>query len=131
MHNFQRGRPCLNFAYFSMQFYNPGYPKGGPWHNTLPLNTFLDLPTCTDSKMVLYADNAVLVCQKKSKSALVAKTEKELKNVKSWVACNQLSLNFDKTHCMLCSTKTKPQQHDFVLDIDGKKLLLETSVPST
>ena len=24
MHNFQRGGPCLNFAYFSMQFYNPG-----------------------------------------------------------------------------------------------------------
>ena len=33
MHNFQTGGPCLSFAYFSMQFYNPGDPKGGPWHN--------------------------------------------------------------------------------------------------
>ena len=25
--------PCLNFAHFSMQFCNPGNPKGGPWPN--------------------------------------------------------------------------------------------------
>ena len=86
-----------------------------------------DLPTCTDSKMALYADDAVLICHKKSKRTLKAKTEKELKNVKSWVASNKLSLNFDKTHCMLYSNKSKPQQHDFVLDIDGKKLFPETS----
>ena len=28
---------------------------------------------------------------------------------------------------MLYSNKSKPQQHDFVLDIDGKKLFSETS----
>ena len=30
------GGPCLNFAYFSMQFYNPDEPKGGSWHNAPP-----------------------------------------------------------------------------------------------
>ena len=59
-----------------------------------------DLPTCTDSKMALCADDAVLICYEKSKHTLKAKTEKELKNVKSWVASNKLSWNFDKTHCM-------------------------------
>ena len=34
--------PCLNFAHFSMQFCNPGDPKGGPWPNA-PLNTPLVL----------------------------------------------------------------------------------------
>ena len=34
MPNLQRGGACLNFAYFSMQFYNPGDPKGG--HGTMP-----------------------------------------------------------------------------------------------
>ena len=72
-------------------------------------------------KWLLYADDAVLICHEKSKHTLKAKTEKELKNVKSWVASNKLSLNFDKTHCMLYSNKSKPQQHDFVLDINGKK----------
>ena len=86
-----------------------------------------NLPTCTDSKTALYADDAVLICHEKSKHTLKAKTEKELKNVKSWVASNKLSLNFDKTHCMLYSNKSKHQQHDFVLDIDGKKLFPETS----
>ena len=28
--------PCLNFAYFSMQFYNPGYPKGGAMAQSPP-----------------------------------------------------------------------------------------------
>ena len=32
--NLQKGMGvCLNFAHFSMQFYNPDDPKGGPWHN--------------------------------------------------------------------------------------------------
>ena len=56
----------------------------------------------------------------KSKHTLKAKTEKELKNVKSWVASNKLSLNFDKAHCMLYTNKSKPQHHDFALDIGGK-----------
>ena len=76
-----------------------------------------DLPTCTDSKTALYADDTVLICHEKSKHTLKAKTEEELKNMKSWVASNQLSLNFDKTHCMLYSNRSKSQQHDFVLDI--------------
>ena len=33
MPNLQRGGPCLNFAYCSMQFYNPADPKGG--HGTM------------------------------------------------------------------------------------------------
>ena len=28
-----KGGPCLNLAHFSMQFCNPGDPKGGPWPN--------------------------------------------------------------------------------------------------
>ena len=59
------------------------------------------LPTCTNTKMALYIDDAVLICKDKSKHAVKAKTEKELKNVKPWVVSNKLSLNFDKTHCML------------------------------
>ena len=39
MPNLQRGGPCLNFAHFSMQFCNPGDPKGGPWPNAAPQNT--------------------------------------------------------------------------------------------
>ena len=102
-----------------------GVPQGsilGPFLFLVYIN---DLPTCTDPKMALYADDAVLIRHEKSKHALKAKTEKELKNVKSWVASNKLSFNFDKTHCMLYSNKH--QQHDFVLDIDGKKLFPETS----
>ena len=40
MHNFQRGGPRLNFAYFFMQFYNTGDPKGETMAQCpLPLNT--------------------------------------------------------------------------------------------
>ena len=35
MPNLQRGEPCLNSAYFSLQIYNPGDPKGGR-HGTMP-----------------------------------------------------------------------------------------------
>ena len=34
-----KGGPCLNFVYHSMQLYNPGDPKGGPWPNGPSLNT--------------------------------------------------------------------------------------------
>ena len=34
-----KGGPCLNFAYFSMQFYNPGDPKGETMAQCPPLNT--------------------------------------------------------------------------------------------
>ena len=39
--NLQRGGggPCRNFAYYSMQLYDPGDPKGGPWPNGPPVNT--------------------------------------------------------------------------------------------
>ena len=47
--------------------------------------------------------------------------------MKSWLVGNKLSLNFDETHCLLYSNKSKPQQHDFILDIGGKKLFPETS----
>ena len=36
MPNLQRGGACLNFAYFSMQFCNPGDPKGGAMTQWFP-----------------------------------------------------------------------------------------------
>ena len=56
--------------------------------------------------LTLYADDAVLICHEKSQHTLKAK-------IKKYVASNKLSLNFDKTHCMLYSNKNKPQQHVF------------------
>ena len=138
-----RGKPFhLLISYFSnrMQYISAndnyclsmipitcGVPQGsilGPFLFLVYIN---DIPTCTYSKTASHADDTVLICHEKSKHTLKAKTEKELKNVKSWVASNKLSLNFDKTHSMLYSNKSKPQQHNFVLDIDGKKLFPKTS----
>ena len=45
------GGPCLNFAHFSMQFCNPGDPKGGPWPNAPPLNTPLIMGV---TKLIVY-----------------------------------------------------------------------------
>ena len=92
-----------------------GVPQGSILGQFLFLVYLNDVPTCTDSKMALYADDAVLICHEKSKHTLKAKTEKELKNVKSWVTSNKLSLNFDKTHCMLYNTQTKANTNSTIL----------------
>ena len=57
-------------------------PKRNILGSFLFLGYITDSPTCTDSKMALYADEAVLTCSEKSKYTLKAKTEKEMKNVK-------------------------------------------------
>ena len=36
MPNLQRGEPCRDFAYYSVQLHDPGDPKGGPRPNGLP-----------------------------------------------------------------------------------------------
>ena len=60
MPNLQRGGPCLNFAYFSMQSYNPGDPKGGAMAQWPPLNTPLPRAFLSLASRVSVLGTAVL-----------------------------------------------------------------------
>ena len=57
-----KGGPCLNFAHFSMQFCNPGDPKGGPWPNAPPkyAPVYNKYQILTVSKMYKYWSREVM-----------------------------------------------------------------------
>ena len=88
-----------------------------------------DLLNGNNSKMILYADEAVLICHSKSNKALKSSTETALDNARKWIAANMLSLNLNKTHCMHYP-KRNSNDHlfEFELEIDKQKLYPEKSI---
>ena len=75
-----------------------------------------DLPISCDSEVLLYADDAVLLCKNKTHDGLKSKSEKEFQKIESWVISNKLAINYSKTNCVFFLKPSK--------NIDSKNLCI-------
>ena len=73
-----------------------GVPQGSVLGPFLFLVYINDLPNCCDTKMVLYADDSVLLSTDKNFSNLERKSETEFRKTEKWIKSNKLPLNYKK-----------------------------------
>ena len=77
-----------------------GVPQGcvlGPFLFLVYIN---DLPNSCNSEVLLYADDAVLLCKDKTHDELKSKSDIEIQKIESWVISNKLTINSTKTNCL-------------------------------
>ena len=71
-----------------------------------------DLLNSCGSDVLMYADDAVLLCNNKTCDRLKIKSEAEMHHIESWVTANKLTINYSKTNFVLFSNKTYTKEKD-------------------
>ena len=71
--------------------------------------------------MMLYADDSVIVCDDGDAQRLKSKIEKEFYKIEEWTKINKISLNYNKTKCMLFS-RGKSSVKNFAINTTNGQL---------
>ena len=70
-----------------------------------------DLPNCLkETQASMFADDTNLSCHGKSSSKVENMINTDLKNVHKWLIAKKLTLNEEKTECMLVGSRQRLQQ---------------------
>ncbi len=84
-----------------------GVPQGNILGPLLFLCCVNDMPISTKCKLLLYADDNVLLVSDKDPRAVSDILSEELESCNEWLVDNRLSLHLEKTEAMLCGKKRK------------------------
>jgi retron-type reverse transcriptase len=101
---------CVNGVFSSQKTIQCGVPQGsilGPLCYLLYCN---DMPSCVKCKMIMYADDTILIVSHKNLDQLSNILSDELSHCFHWLANNRLSMHKGKTEALIISTKRK-QHH--------------------
>ena len=101
-----------------------GVPQGsilGPWFYLLYSN---DIPTCinsTKTKMLLYADDTILISSNRAVQNVIQELESALSQCHHWFNNNKLVMHSGKTESILITSKRKQHlQKEFVINYAGQ-----------
>ena len=97
-----------------------GVPQGSILGPLLFLIFINDLPQASKFFIRLFADDTFLCAQNEDLWLLEKEVNTELIKVHKWLASNKLTLNMDKSKCMLISKKRKTS--NIFIRINGKEL---------
>jgi len=87
-----------------------GVPQGsilGPWAYLIYCN---DMSTCISCKLLLYADDAILLFSHKNIKVVTDQLSEEVSNCFHWLVNNKLSMHMGKTEAMILCSKCRKHQ---------------------
>ena len=106
-----------------------GVPQGSILGPLLFLIYVNDLPRCLNHcNSILYADDTLIYYSARTETELQDKINMDLNSLSQWLNNNLLTLNYEKTKCMIFANKRRSTLVSTVdINIQDKKVLQETS----
>ena len=106
-----------------------GVPQGSLLGPLLYLCYCNDMETAITCKLVLYADDSILLVSDKDPKAIEQKLEMELKSTNNWLIENKLTSHPGKCEAILFGSKKKCRQvTDFSVKFNGTSIQAKSSV---
>ena len=78
-----------------------------------------DLPNASAMSTILLADDATLSSSHHSYEVLVDRVNSELTGIAEWMKCNKLTVNIDKTYCIIFINRQINPDVNMPLVLDG------------
>jgi hypothetical protein len=111
---------CINNCTSGQKQIICGVPQGsilGPWCYLMFCN---DMKTCVSCKLILYADDAILLSSNCDVNKVTSELSKEVSNCHHWLTNNNLAMHMGKTEAtILCSKRKRGLLRNIVINCEG------------